>query len=364
MPDIALSGAGGFLGWHTRCAAAAMGSTTSPVALGAAFDREAAELAIDGSARLIHLAGVNRGSDEQVAEGNVLFADQIADALRAVETPPSVIVYANSIQAANDSSYGVAKARAAEILGNAARARGVDFVDVRLPNIFGEHGRPFYNSVVATFSHLLSRGERPEIQQDRELTLLHAQDAADLLLGRIDDASPVTRTATVTELRDRLDDIAQTYSAADVPDLSTPFGRDLFNTYRSFEFGGSPAHDLVRHSDPRGAFFEIVRAHGGAGQSSFSTTVPGISRGDHFHRRKVERFVVLSGRATISLRRMFHDEVVDIQVSGDSPVAVDMPTMWSHRIVNSGDGDLYTAFWTDQIFDPQDPDTHAEAVIR
>jgi UDP-2-acetamido-2,6-beta-L-arabino-hexul-4-ose reductase len=363
-PKLALSGSGGFLGWHTRCAAAATGRDTVPVALGERYDRDAAARALDGASRLVHLAGVNRGSDDEVADGNVLFATQLAEAIAAAPAAPPVIVFANSTQAGNASVYGAAKARAAEILEAASRERGLRFVDVLLPNIFGEHGRPFYNSVVATFCEMIVRGESPRIEQDRELTLLHAQDAADLLLGDIDHTEGLTRTATVSQLRDRLTQIAREYEAADVPDLSTPFGRDLFNTYRSFGFAATPKQGLVRHADPRGSFFEVVRAHGGAGQTSFSTTVPQISRGDHFHRRKVERFVVLSGSATISLRRMFHDEVIDVTVAGETPVAVDMPTMWSHRITNTGDEDLFTAFWTDQIFDPQNPDTHAEAVIR
>jgi UDP-2-acetamido-2,6-beta-L-arabino-hexul-4-ose reductase len=119
---------------------------------------------------------------------------------------------------------------------------------------------------------------------------------------------------------------------------------------------------LTRHADTRGSFFEIVRSHGGPGQSSFSTTVPGISRGDHYHRRKVERFTVLAGEARISLRRLFTDEVIDFDVDGERPVAVDMPTMWTHRITNTGSGQLYTSFWTNDIFDPENPDTIAEVV--
>jgi UDP-2-acetamido-2,6-beta-L-arabino-hexul-4-ose reductase len=362
MNEIALSGARGFLGWHVRCAAQATGRRTTPIALGDGFDPAAAVSAVDGSQRLIHLAGVNRGTDDEVVAGNVGFAQQLAEAIRSSETPPPVVVYADSIQAGNGTPYGVAKAQAADILREACAERGVRFVDLLLPNLFGEHGRPFYNSVVATFCHLIARGESPEIKDDKELTLLHAQDAADLLLGDTDDEHRLVRHASVGELRDRLSSIARVYEGADVPDLATAFDRDLFNTYRSFAFDEHRAHSLVRHSDPRGSFFEIVRAHGGAGQSSFSTTAPGITRGDHFHRRKIERFVVLSGRATISLRRMFGSEVVEVEATGDAPVAVDMPTMWSHRITNTGDAELYTAFWADQLFDPADPDTHAEVV--
>ena len=144
--------------------------------------------------------------------------------------------------------------------------------------------------------------------------------------------------------------------------MSAPFDRDLFNTYRSYTFPAQAPLDLTRHADARGSFFEIIRSHGGPGQSSFSTTVPGVTRGDHFHRRKIERFTVLQGRARISLRRLYSEEVVSFEVSGEAPRAVDMPTMWAHNITNIGDDVLYTSFWTNDIFDPAHPDTIAEAV--
>jgi UDP-2-acetamido-2,6-beta-L-arabino-hexul-4-ose reductase len=119
---------------------------------------------------------------------------------------------------------------------------------------------------------------------------------------------------------------------------------------------------LARHADTRGSFFEVIRTHGGSGQSSFSTTEPGISRGDHFHRRKIERFTVLAGTATISLRKLFSTEVYEFQVTGERPVAVDMPTMWTHKITNTGADPLYTSFWTNEIFNPTASDTIPEPV--
>ncbi|MDQ4214243.1 NAD-dependent epimerase/dehydratase family protein [Microbacterium sp. ASV81] len=364
MSKIALTGANGFLGWHVRAATHAEGDEFAGIPVGDAFDADRAAALIDGSARAIHLAGVNRGPDENVATGNVRFAEQFASALRAAAEPPVVVVFANSTQVNNGSVYGDAKSRAAAIIAAAAEDVGAEFCDVRLPNLFGEHGQPFYNAVTATFCHLLARGEEPEVQQDRELTLLHAQDAADLLRGTIslEEGRARERRECVSSLLGRLSEIAALYTEGEIPDVSTAFGRDLFNTYRSYAFSRQAPIRLQPHADARGAFFEIVRTHGGNAQSSFSTTVPGVTRGDHYHRRKVERFTVLSGVGRISLRRLFTDEVVSFEISGEEPGAVDIPTLWAHNITNVGSEMLYTSFWTDDIFDPQNPDTIAEVV--
>ena len=364
MARVALTGANGFLGWHTRAALQEAGAGIHGIAVGDAFNHEAAASAMTGASRLIHLAGVNRGSDDEVSEGNAQFARQLAGALMRAEEPPAVIVFANSTQATNGSVYGDAKAAVADTLRAAAETVGAEFHNVLLPNLFGEHGRPFYNAVTATFCHLLSQGEEPTVQQDKELTLLHAQDAADILIGgaSADDIDALQVQETVSGLASRLSQMASLYNRGEIPDVAAKFDRDLFNTYRSFTFPMQAPVRLKRHADARGSFFEIIRSHGGSGQSSFSTTEPGISRGDHFHRRKIERFTVLSGTATIALRKLFTDDVYEFEVTGDKPVAVDMPTMWSHKITNTGSDVLYTSFWSNDIFDPLAPDTIAEAV--
>lgn len=364
MAHVALTGANGFLGWHTRAALKEKGIAAVAVPVGRDFDVPGAAAAMDNASRVIHLAGVNRGTDVEVNEGNVRFAKQFASALRTTETPPPVVVYANSVQADNGTVYGTAKARAADVLASAAADVGADFVDIFLPNIFGEHGRPFYNSVTSTFSHLLAVGGNPTVDQDRDLTLLHAQNAADVLTGSVsvEQLTTLQHHESVSGLLSRLQKYAKMYEVGEIPDIAANFDRDLFNTYRSHTFPDFTPVQLNRHADERGAFFEIIRSHGGPGQSSFSTTAPGITRGDHFHRRKIERFTVLEGHARISLRRLYTDRVFTFDVSGDKPCAIDMPTMWSHNIKNTGTGALFTSFWTNDHFDPNSPDTIGEVV--
>lgn len=363
MKPVVLTGANGFLGWHTRGALQGVQPHRS-FSVGERFRREAALAAVDGTDRLVHIAGINRGSDSEVLDGNIRFAEQVSEVLATSEDPPTTVVFANSIQAGNGSVYGEAKQRASDVLRTAAEKAGAVFLDVRLPNLFGEHGRPFYNAVTATFSHLLSQGQQPTVTEDRQLTLLHAQDAADILIGAVEpgESDALEIRVSVEGLLDRLTTIAHLYKQGEMPDLRTKFDRDLFNTYRSYTFPGQSPVSLQRHADARGSFFEILRTHGGTGQSSFSTTVPGISRGDHFHRRKIERFTVLSGTAVISLRKLFTDQVHEFHVSGENPAAVDMPTMWTHKITNTGSDVLYTNFWTNEIYDPTAPDTIPEHV--
>lgn len=359
-----LTGGNGFLGSHVRAALMEKSHEISCIAVGAKFDLEVASRELEESDQVLHLAGVNRASETEIELGNIQFAEQLAEALLQVKNPPKLIVYANSSQASNGSVYGEAKKRAAEILRTVANKIGAEFKNVVLPNLFGEHGKPFYNAVTATFCHILVEGGKPDIKEDKELTLLHAQDAADLLIGNAKLAQQplLEQTESVSGLLSRLEGLHETYQTGQIPDISTKFQRDLFNTYRSYVAEVRPSIELVNHADARGSFVELIRTHGGNGQSSFSTTVPGIERGGHYHRRKVERFVVLSGQARISVRKLFTSRAVHFEVNGSTPVAIDMPTMWAHSIINVGSELLLTHFWTDDLFDPNNPDTIAEAV--
>lgn len=359
---VLLTGAAGFLGWHTRARLKAL--TDHEVV---AVDRdEWPDLATyaRGADAIVHLAGVNRGSDAEVLADNVELARRVAEAAESSGSAPR-IVYANSIQAGNGTPYGTGKAAAADVLADAAGALGAHFVDVRLPNLFGEHGRPRYNSFVATFVDAVVRGEVPQIA-DRPVDLLHAQGAAQTLIDALStDArrlDPDGTPTTVLGVYEMLRHFNELYATGDIPPLGSALEVDLFNTLRAARFPQRYPIDLVQRSDARGDLVEVVRSHGGQGQTFVSTTHPGVTRGEHFHLRKVERFVVVGGEARISLRRLFTDQVVSFDVSGSAPAVVDMPTMWVHNITNTGTTDLTTLFWTNELFDPAAPDTFAEPV--
>ncbi|HEX9999956.1 MAG TPA: capsular biosynthesis protein [Actinoplanes sp.] len=357
--SVVLTGASGFLGWHVRVLARALHlSDPTPVPRHVLTDADRLAGLLSGADRVLHVAGVNRGQPDI---GNRELADQLAAGLRRCATPPKVVVFANSTHSGSGTPYGQGKAAAAATLAEATRWSGSQFEDVLLPNLFGEHGRPHYNSVVATFCQLLAAGRAPQIDHDRPLDLLHATDAAALLLGvQVPGAGPVRRS--VGEVRDQLRTIAFRYATGEIPELTGRFDVRLFNTYRSHHFPANVPAQLVRHADPRGELVEAVKVHGGGGQTFFSTTSPGVTRGQHFHLAKVERFVVLRGDAEIRIRRLMHSDVLSFRVSGDRPVFVDMPSMWAHSITNVGHSELLTLFWANEVFDPLNPDTYPERV--
>lgn len=366
---VAITGAGGFLGWHTRVRAHAErrvngAADVRPIGMDPSVSTDLLAAAVSGAEHIVHLAGVNRGSEGEVRDGNILLAARLAAGIRYAARPPQRIVFANSVQAATGGTYGDAKRRAADLLAECADQVGAEFVDVPLPNLFGEHGRPFYNSVTATFCHQLANGETPQIHRDQELSMLHVQDAAAILLGNVKpgDAEARLTRIRVSALRDKLQYFAAVYATGAIPALESAFDIALFNTYRSYTFPALARRELATHGDARGEFSEVIRCHGGTGQTSFSTTVPGVTRGDHFHLAKVERFAVLSGTARISLRRVLTDDVVHVDVDGERPAYVDMPTMWAHNITNVGSAVLCTLFWTNDLFDPAAPDTYREVV--
>ena len=358
---IAVTGPDGFIAWHTRCAARARwGGDLVGVGPAEFADEQLLAARLADVDAVIHLAGVNRASDDaEIAEVNPRLARQLVAALRGRDVP---VVYGNSIHSRGDSVFGVAKREAAQIL-----ADSVPLVDVVLPNIFGEQGQPHYNSVVATFSHLIARGEQPTLVDDKQLPLLHVQRAAEILLDQAVSPTPGTvdvpgRITWVSEVLERLCLMAEDYRTGLLPDLSDPFTRDLFNTYRGYTFPESFPIFPPLNSDPRGGLVEAVKGYGGQVQAFYSTTNPGFTRGQHYHLRKVERFLVVAGQAQIRLRKLFTDEVVAFDVSGARPAIIDMPTLWVHSITNTGAGELTTLFYADELYDPARPDTYPEEV--
>jgi UDP-2-acetamido-2,6-beta-L-arabino-hexul-4-ose reductase len=365
---VAVTGAAGFLGWHARCNLKARGDfEVVPVSRMAMADGRRLSDALMGVDAVLHLAGVNRAQPDVLRDDNFGLAKQLTASLDRLNAVP-VIVYANSIQSGNGEPFGDGKEAAAEHLLSWGLASGAPVADVRLPNLFGEHGRPHYNSVVATFSYELARDGEPIIQEDREIPLLHAQDAVDHLVDLVQRrrAGTVTmggQSMTVSDLLHRLSAFRDLYVTGDIPDLVDPFDLSLFNTYRSFCFPDHFPIEPPLRSDVRGQLFECVRGHGGQTQVFCSSTNPGFTRGQHFHLRKVERFLVLRGTAEIELRRLFGDQVIRFKVAGDRPAIVDMPTMWAHSITNTGSDELMTLFWANEILDPDKSDTFPELVI-
>jgi UDP-2-acetamido-2,6-beta-L-arabino-hexul-4-ose reductase len=371
---ILVTGAGGLLGWHSASrlhaanCAARFRKEAVPYDIVApnhgAFEDDAQLVAaVSGADAILHFAGVNRGTEAEVGDGNPAIAQRLVDACKRLGSRPHV-TYANSTHAKLDTVYGNSKRLAGELLAGI----GGGFTDLILPHIFGEGARPRYNNVTATFIEAVINGESPHIDPNGRVQLLHAgaaaQIAIDAALARHDgELAPAPRPTDVPWLFETLQRFHADYAANLFPDLADPFLRDLFNSYRAALYPAGFPRSLKVNADPRGTLFEAAKG-GGGGQTFLSWTEPGVTRGDHFHLGKVERFLVLEGEAMIRIRKVLGGPVWEYQVSGKSPAPVDMPTLHTHSIQNIGDRPLLTLFWTNDLFDPAAPDTYFDPVLQ
>ena len=333
------------------------------ISRGAFESSTALAVQLTGVDAIIHFAGVNRGSDSEVEEANPKIANTLVQACMKAGIKPA-IVYANSTHATVDSPYGRSKRIAGEVLENFADK----YTNLVLPHIFGEGARPYYNNVTATLIDKILQSETPEINPEGRVSLLHAGEAADIAInaalnGTTGTIQPGSVDISVMALYEKLKGFHELYEQNIFPNTSKPLDLQLFNSYRSAGFPTRYPKPLKLNTDSRGVLFESAK--GGCGSQTFmSTTVPGITRGDHFHIDKVERFLVVRGKANIRLRKVLTDELHEFTVSGDQPVAIDMIPLYTHSIENVGDEDLYTLFWTHEMFDPNAPDTYADSVLK
>lgn len=319
---------------------------------------------------IVHLAAMNRHeSQEVIYQTNVDLAQRLAASLERTGSKAHVL-FSSSSQEERDNLYGKSKKEGREILAKWAKENGGKFTGMIIPNVFGPFGQPNYNSFIATFCHKLTHGETPTIDNDGEVKLIYVNELVKTIIDEIRNGEtkeefvvPHTSVNKVSEVLEKLNDYkAKYFEGGEIPELKTTFDYNLFNTFRCyFDIKNHYPVKFTQHTDPRGAFVEVIRL-GIGGQCSFSTTVPGITRGNHYHTRKIERFAVIKGKALIQLRKIDTDEVLDFYLDGTEPAYVDMPIWYTHNIKNIGDEDLYTIFWIDEPFNLEDADTYFEEV--
>ncbi len=368
---VLVTGAGGLLGFHVRALLLAKNGERKFQKQPPAYNIRTANTAefsdaqclsslVEGCDVVLHLAGVNRAQPEVVERANEAIGQQLTDALSST-TSKAHVVFANTTHAASDTPYGRGKSACRDIIYNWAKSSKGTFTDVILPHLFGEKGIANYNTVTATLCEHALNGTEPEIHEGAQIELLHAGDAAEIMLeaGLKPEGDTIRARGvpiTVQELYSRILSFKKHIQSDLFPDFSSKLVLQLYNTYRFAAFSENSRTELLLKEDARGELFEASRG-GGGGQTFLSWTKAGVERGNHFHRRKVERFVVVEGQADIKLRCVFDDKVFTFSVSGDHPVAVDIPTLFSHSIINVGEKPLLTLFWAHEIFDPNDTDT-------
>ncbi len=318
---------------------------------------------------IVHLAALNRHNNPQVIyDTNVGLVKKLIDSLKRTKSKAHILM-SSSTQENKDNLYGKSKKKGRELLIEWAESSEGNFTGLVIPNVFGPFGNPYYNSFIATFSHRIINDETPEIQVDAEINLIYVQNLVAKIFQIIKNKEYVNKyeishiaTEKVSDILNKLYQFNEDYVVNGVfPELKNYFDLCLFNTFRSYLPKEYFPRKLKLHTDERGSFVETVKSLG-QGQFSFSTTKPGITRGNHFHIRKVERFAVIKGKARIQLRKIGTNEIVNYELDGKQPAYVDMPVWYTHNITNIGDEELLTLFWINEFFDPNDPDTYYERV--
>lgn len=332
------------------------------------YSEDQLELALARADFVFHLAGVNRPQDPREFEtGNRDFTFHVLDILeRHGRAIPVVIT--SSAQAALDNPYGASKRGAEELAFAWAKRTGGKALVYRLPGLFGKWCRPNYNSVVATFCHNIANGLPVQINDpDRKLDLVYIGDLLREFLSALDGNPhvgpdgycfvPVVHSITLQGLAGMLQSFHRSRTTLVLPDFDTPLQCALYATYVSYLPERNFAIKPEMKHDHRGWLAELIKQPG-FGQVFVSRTKPGVTRGNHWHHTKVEKFIVLAGEAVIRFRKVGGDEVLEYPVSGEEISIVDIPAGYTHSISNVGQTDVITLFWTDEVFNPDNPDTY------
>lgn len=319
---------------------------------------------------IVHLAGVNRASsNEEVYNSNIQINVALQEAL-INSSFKGHLIFASSFQEDSGSLYGKAKKESRIFLEQTISKLRGKFTGLIIPNVFGPFCKPNYNSFIATFCSKILIDHNPEIIKDSKVPLIYIGNLVAQIVKYIQSENQVKHNNILCDIEIRVSEVLRTLNQFKVsylknntlPLFANSFEFDLFNTFRSYiNLEKSYPVSLKKNSDERGFFSEILRTEIG-GQFSYSTTLPGITRGNHFHTRKIERFTVLKGEAKISLRKIGGEKIYDFFLNGDLPSYVDMPIWFTHSITNIGNEPLITSFWINEPYNPEDSDTYFENV--
>jgi len=316
---------------------------------------------------VFHLAGVNRPKNpEEFMEGNFGFTSKLLDSLKRHDNRAPVLV-TSSIQAQSDNPYGQSKKAGEEVVFSYGMEQGVPVYVYRLPNVFGKWCRPNYNSAIATFCHNIAH-DLPIMVNDPtvQMQLVYIDDVvAELIRAMKEEANqkdrfcyvePVHQTA-LGHIVELIHSFRASRGTLSIPDVCDAFTKDLYATYLSYLPEDQFYYPLKMNVDQRGSFTEILRTPD-RGQVSVNISKPGITKGNHWHHSKNEKFIVVAGRGVIRFRKVGDDKVLEYFVDGNRIEVVDIPTGYTHNIENLGDTDLITIMWASECFEPNKPDTY------
>lgn len=369
---IGITGQNGFIGYHISQTLKYKFEKYVVMPFQRSFfeDSELLDSFVSSCDVIIHLAGVNRAdSEKEVYTSNIKINTALKNTLIRTKFKGHLI-FASSSQEDSASLYGKAKKDSRIFLEQTIEDLGGKFTGLIIPNVFGAFCKPNYNSFIATFCDKILSEDTPEIINDTNIQLIYVGNLVEqiiniiqfhneLKLKRIESDIEVKVSVVLFLLNYFKDSYLKSNT---IPVFKNSFEFQLFNTFRSYiDLNKTYPIALNKHIDQRGFFSEIIKTDSG-GQFSYSTTLPNITRGNHFHTRKIERFIVIQGKAKISLRKIGSKKVYVFLLDGEKPSYVDMPIWFTHNIINIGDEPLITSFWINEPYDSEDADTYFEKV--
>ncbi len=363
---VLVTGANGFIGKNLQMHLRERGGVEI-----VPFTREHSEADLPGLLEgvdwIFHLAGINRPQDpKEFVTGNANLTQALCNSVK--ETGRKIpIVYTSSIQVERNNDYGTSKRAAEEALLELNRSSGSPVYIYRLPNVFGKWAQPNYNSAVATFCHNIARDLPVQINDPQVLIkLVYIDDVVDSFVALLDgveqpmpfaEVNPVYEIS-VGELADQLQRFKATRDNLITEPVGTGLTRALYTTYVSYLPPESFTYTVPQHGDERGVFVEMLKTPD-AGQFSFFTAHPDVTRGGHYHHSKTEKFLVIKGEACFRFRHMLTGEFYELFTSGTKPEIVETVPGWTHDITNVGTDELVCMLWANEIFDRENPDTFA-----
>jgi UDP-2-acetamido-2,6-beta-L-arabino-hexul-4-ose reductase len=372
MKTVLVTGAHGFIGKHL-VEALRLDAGLRVIEFGRGSPAEVLQAGLCEADVIYHLAGVNRPKDPaEFASGNTEFTQSICSTLRVLGRTPFIVI-ASSIQAELGNPYGVSKREAEIALEHWARTTGGRVAVLRLKNVFGKWCRPNYNSVTATFCHNVAHHLPIEISDPaREIDLVYIEDVIESFIaadgmsvqkgGSVFKEIAPSHKISLGHLAALIQSFRRSRETLELPSFADLFTRRLYATYLSYLDGDQFSYALERKCDARGSLAEFIKQPH-FGQVFVSRTKPGVTRGNHYHHTKTEKFFVVEGDAVIRLRPIAGGDVIEHRVSGKDFRVVDIPPGYAHSIENIGLTELVTLFWASEVFDPEKPDVYFLSVL-
>jgi UDP-2-acetamido-2,6-beta-L-arabino-hexul-4-ose reductase len=316
---------------------------------------------------VFHLAGVNRPNEQsEFMDGNFGFTSKLLDSLKKYNNICSVMI-SSSIQAELDNPYGKSKKAGEELMFEYSNQTGAKVLIYRFPNVFGKWCKPNYNSAVATFCHNVTHDLPIQVNDPSVvMNLVYIDDLVNELINALEGKEnrvttfcevPIVHSITLGQIVNLIQSFKKSREDRSVPNMSDVFTKKLYSTYISYLPEDKFSYDLKKNLDQRGSFTEFIKTPD-RGQVSVNVSKPGITKGNHWHHTKNEKFLVVSGKGVVRFRKIDSDKILEYFVSGDKMEVVDIPTGYTHNIENLGETDMVTIMWANEPFDSEKPDTY------